>query len=174
MSSDRPGVRSLTPTWSISALATAPYEPLHKASLADLTHRTLFLVAVASARRRDCFQALSTEPSHLRFENHGVRFIPDIAFLHKNQTLLFIPGDIFIPELKTMSSIPEDKFWCPVRALKWYLKGTEKLCSASRLFIIPTTPYGAASRDTISRWLVDVISPHTQEGVRAHEVRGQA
>ena len=178
MANDRPRVRSLAPTWSISAvlaaLATAPYEPLHKASLADLTHKTLFLVAVASARRRSCLQALSTKPGHLRFENHGVRFIPDIAFLPKNQTLLFIPGDIFIPELKTMSSIPEDRFWCPVRALKWYLKRTEKLRSTSRLFIIPSTPYGAASRDTISRWLVEVISPHAQGGVRAHEVRGQA
>ena len=174
MANDRPRTRSLAPSWSISAvltkLAHAPYEPMHKSSLADLTHKTLFLVAVASARRRSCLQALSVKPGHIRFENHGVRFVPDHRFLPKNQTLDFIPGDIFIPELKTMSSIPEDKYWCPVRSLRWYLNRTENIRSSSNLFIIPSSPYGAASRDTISRWLVEVISPHAQGRVTAHEV----
>ena len=178
MANDRPRTRSLSPSWSISEvlskLARAPYEPLHRASLADLTHKTLFLVAVASARRRSCLHALSVKPGHIRFENHGVRFIPDHTFLPKNQTLDFIPGDIFIPELKTLSSIPEDKYWCPVRSLRWYLNRTEKIRSSSSLFIIPSSPFGAASRDTISRWIVEVISPHAQGRVTAHEVRGQA
>ena len=95
---------------------------------------------VFPARRRSCLQALSVKPGHIRFENHGVRFIPDHEFLPKNQTLDFVPGDIFIPELKTMSSIPEDKYWCPVRALKWYLKRTEAIKSSSRLIVLPSTP----------------------------------
>ena len=99
--------------------------------------------------------------------------MPDLLFLPKIQTLDFLPGDIFIPELKTMSSISEDKYWCPVR-LKWYLNRTEKIKSSSNLFIIPSSPFGAASRDTISHWLVEVFSPLAQGRVTAHEVRGQA
>ena len=106
MGNVRPVVRSLAPSWSI--------EPMHLSSLPDLTHKTLFLVAAASARRRSCLQALSMKPGFIRFEAHGVRLIPDPEFLPKNQTLDFVPGDIFIPEIKTMSSISEDRFWCPV------------------------------------------------------------
>ena len=43
---DRPRTRSLAPSWSISTvlfpLARAPYETMHKSSLADLTHKILF------------------------------------------------------------------------------------------------------------------------------------
>ncbi|WP_411025419.1 site-specific integrase, partial [Salmonella sp. s55004] len=77
----RPRVRLLAPSWSISAvlatLSAVPFEPLHTASLADLTHKTVFLLAVASARRRSCLHALSIKPGHMRFENQGVRCIPD-------------------------------------------------------------------------------------------------
>ena len=46
MANDRPKTRSLAPAWSISAvlshLASAPYEPMHSSSPADLTHKTFF------------------------------------------------------------------------------------------------------------------------------------
>ena len=58
-----------------------------------------------------------------------------VWFILKNHTLraVLLPEDIFIPELNTLSSISEDKYWCPV------------------------TAYSAASRDTISCWLVEVV-----------------
>ena len=131
-------------------------------------------MAVASARKRSCIQALSIKLGHMRFENQGVRFIPDHSFLPKNQTLDFIPEDIFIPELKTISSLPEDRFRCPVRALKWYLNKTKGLRTSDQLFILTREPYGPASKSTISRWIVETISPHASGPVRAHEVRGQS
>ena len=93
MSLARPVMRTLAPSWSINAVLEAlvpppPYEPMHEATLPDLTHKTLFLVAAASARRRSCLQALSMKPGHIRFEAHGVRLIPDPEFLPKNQTLV--------------------------------------------------------------------------------------
>ena len=131
-------------------------------------------MAAASARRRSCLQALSVKPGHLRFENHGVRMVPDPSFLAKTQTLTFVPGDILIPEISSASSVAEDRKWCPVRALKWYLHRTKDLRTSQRLFVLPRRPHTAASRDTISRWLTEVITPHAQGQVRAHEVRGQA
>ncbi|PIK40160.1 hypothetical protein BSL78_22988 [Apostichopus japonicus] len=180
MANRRPQIRRLAPSWGLSAvlhaLAGPPYEPMANASLAALTKKTLFLVAVASARRRSCLHALSTKQNHIRFEGHGVRMVPDPSFIAKNQTLTFLPGDIFIPEIKTMSSVAEDKRWCPVRALKWYLNKTEKLRQSTSLFIIPRPPYAAASKDTLSRWLVEIIRPFTSgtSRPRAHDVRGVA
>ena len=179
MSNSRPVVRRLAPAWGLSevlrALARPPFEPIHKSELPALTKKVLFLVAAASARRRSCLQALTVKPNHIRFENHGVRLVPDPEFLAKNQTLDFLPGDIFLPEMKTCSSVWEDRLWCPVRAIKWYLKRTEALRQSARLFILPRPPYTPASKDTISRWIVEVITPHVSGGRgRAHDVRGLA
>ena len=178
MSNSRPTLRTLAPSWSINgvlrALAREPYEPLHSCPLELLTRKVLFLIAAATARRRSCLQALSVRPGHVRFENHGVRLVPDHRFLAKNQTLTFLPGDIFIPEISSASSVPEDRKWCPVRALKWYLHRTKEVRTSDRLFVLPRRPFTAASKDTISRWLTEVITPHAQARVRAHQVRGMA
>ncbi|PIK41932.1 hypothetical protein BSL78_21219 [Apostichopus japonicus] len=181
MANRRPRIRRLAPSWSLSAalqtLTKPPYEPMASASLASLTKKTLFLIALASARRRSCLHALSTKQNHIRFENHGVRMVPDPAFLAKNQVLSFLPGDIFIPEIKSLSSIAEDKLWCPVRALKWYLNKTQHLRgTTTTLFILPRAPYSAASKDTISRWLAEIIRPFTTGTItpRAHDIRGVA
>ncbi|KAJ8034258.1 hypothetical protein HOLleu_21019 [Holothuria leucospilota] len=178
MSNSRPALKLLVPSCSINgvlqALAQKPYEPLHLCPLELLTRKVLFLVAAASARRRSCLQALSVRPGHVRFENHGVRLIPDHQFLARNQTLTFLPGDIFIPEISSASSVPEDRKWCPVRALKWYLHRTKEVRASDRLFVLPRRPFTAASKDTISRWLTEVITPHAGGKVRAHQVRGMA
>lgn len=179
MGNSRPPKKKLCPAWSINdilhSLTKPPYEPIHDSRLPDLTKKTLFLIAASSARRRSCLHALTTKPGHIRFEAHGVRLIPDIDFVPKNQTLDFIPGDLFLPEITTISSEREDRKWCPVRSLKWYLKRTKHLRHSERLFVLPRHPYSAASKDTISKWLVQMIMPCTHDQpVRAHDIRGQA
>ena len=76
----RPPSKTLLPAWSLPAvlkvLASAPFEPLHKASLRLLTLKTAFLVAIASSHRVSSLQALCVDPGHLRWEASGVRLIP--------------------------------------------------------------------------------------------------
>ncbi|PIK33469.1 hypothetical protein BSL78_27421 [Apostichopus japonicus] len=176
----RPPRRRLAPSWALhevlTTLAGSPYEPLHNAPLDKLTHKTLFLIAAASARRRSCLHALTLQRGFTRFEPGGVRLLPDPHFLPKNQSVTFTPNEIFLPSLSQASSIAEDKRWCPVRALKWYIERTKQLRTSDRLFILPRSPYTPASKDTISRWMADLIRAHTQPGepVRAHDVRGHA
>ena len=157
----RPPCRSLVPAWSLPTvlrrLAEAPFEPIHKASLFHLTIKTVFLVAIASGQRRSSLQALSIEPGHLRWETTGVRLIPKASFIAKNQTASSGSVEIFLPSLSSLSSVEEDKVWCPVRALKWYLDRTKSLRSSSDLFVTSTAPHRAASKDTVSRWLVECI-----------------
>ena len=70
----------------------------------------------------------------------------------------------------------EDKVWCPVKTLKWYLNRTKSLRSTSDLFVTTTAPHRAASKDTVSRWLVECIKLAgevvLQAGpIRAHDTR---
>ena len=176
----RPPCRSLVPSWSLPTvlrcLAVAPFEPLHKASLINLTIKTVFLIAIASGQRRSSLQALSMEPCHLRWENSGVRLIPKASFIAKNQTASSGPIEIFLPSLDSFSSVVEDKVWCPNRSLKWYLSRTKSLRSSSDLFVTTTAPHRAASKDTVSRWLVECIKlagdDVLQVGpIRAHDTR---
>ena len=111
---------------------------------------------------------MSVKQGHIRFENDGVRLVPDPAFLAENQTLDFLPHPIFLPKIETFSSIAEDRAWCPVRALRLYIKATQSFRGHhTRLFLSINKPHSPISSDTFSRWLVEVIkldsSPMGQE-----------
>ena len=138
---------------------------MHNATLDLLSHKTFFLIASASGRRRSCLHALTVKPGFL-----------DPQFLAKNQSATFTPQEIFLPALDTISSVQEDKRWCPVRALKWYVERTRAFRTSDRLFILPRRPHSPASKDIISSWIVDLIRPHLQqdERARAHDIRGHA
>ena len=176
----RPRTRRLAPAWSISevlvALARAPFEPMSTISLHNLTRKTAFLIAAASARRRGTIHALTVKEGFLRFDPSGVTLLPDPSFLAKNQTMSFTPEPIHIDKMSRASSIAEDKFWCPVRALKWYLDRTRRLRSSQQLFVQSKRPHAGVTRATISRWIADLIKEVVAdpEGIRAHDVRGQA
>ena len=181
----RPTLRALVPVWSLTSvletLASAPFEPLHSCSLKFLTLKTVFLVSLASGRRRSAIQALSASRGHLNFLPHSVRLIPEPAFLAKNQTVDFLPHPIFIPKISSFSSVREDKVWCPIRALSWYVERTKAFRTPSKmaLFLKHRAPHDRASASTISRWIVEAISANPQSLTgpgtpRAHDVRGVA
>ena len=180
MFNKRPPRKCLAPSWSINDVLTTlslpPYEPMHNTTLELLTHKTLFLIAAASARRRSELHALTTKKGFIRFSQAGVFLIPDPSFLTKNETVSFSPGEIYLPNISSLSSIHEDKRVCPVRALKWYLERTKSIRSSDRLFLIPRSPFNPASKDTLSRWIVNLISPHASndESIHAHQLRAHA
>ena len=158
---ERPPVQRLLPPWSLTevlkVLAKPPFEPLSKASLKHLTMKTVFLLAIASGRRRSAIHALSSAEGHIRWEPSGVRLLPKPGFVAKNQDALSGGLDIVLRAISEVSSVAEDKVWCPVRALKYYVRETEELRHDSQLFIITREPFNPASKSTISRWIVDTI-----------------
>ena len=179
----RPTVRTLHPPWNLTAileaLAKPPFEPLGQASLRHVTLKAVFLVAAATARRRGALQALSVAEGHMRFKNEGVRLVPDPRFLTKTQCLEFLPDPIFLPKISSFSGVTEDRLWCPVRALRLYMKRVQPLRgSSTRLWLSLNQPHAPVSADTISRWLVEVIrldtSLSSSSTVRAHQIRGMA
>ena len=178
----RPQNRRLTPSWSLpkvlEALAQPPYEPLSEASLHHLSIKTAFLLAIASGQRRSTLHALSVAPGHLRWEREGVRLIPNSTFIAKNQSESSGTVEIVLKSLKEFSSIVEDKVWCPVRALKWYVDKTRGIRNDhDQLFLISRQPFSPASRETISRWIVEAIRAAGSEALlsedppKAHDTR---
>lgn len=180
MFNKRPPRRRLAPSWSInevlSSFSSSPYEPIQNSPLDALTKKTIFLVAAASSRRRSEIHALSVKPGFIRFTPDGVHLLPNPSFLAKNQSESFSPDHIFLPSMSTTSSVREDRFICPVRALKWYIEKTKSIRKSDALFLIPRSPYTPASKDTISRWLVEIIAPFAapDDSPKAHDVRAHA
>ena len=143
---ERPPTRKLVPSWDLgsvlSSLSRSPFEPASDSSLHNLTIKTAFLLAVATARRRSELHALTLEPGHIRWEPGGVRLIPHLQFLTKNQSINFSPPDIFVPSLTAFSSVAEDKWWCPVRSLKYYIARTQPMRGdVKQLFITTIQPH---------------------------------
>ena len=176
---ERPPSRKLVPSWDLAqvlkVLAEPPYEPLANAPLLDLSVKTVFLLATATARRRSELHALSVEPGHIRWEPSGVRLVPRQGFLTKNQSPSFLPPPIFVPDLKSFSSVPQDKLWCPVRALKWYLAQTKPLRGdTTQLFISTNKPHKAVSADSISRWIVTAIQASIKDWPKVPDIRVNA
>ena len=169
-------------------LKTTPYEPLNEASDKNVTLKTVFLLALATAKRISEIHGLSYIISHsLNWQK--VYLSLDPAFVAKTQ----VPGranteprPIEIPALtQVLDQGEEDLLLCPVRALKRYLKITRKARpECSRLFVSSHKKVKKPiSKNTISYWIRNVISDaykrsHERDAeevkVKAHEVRAIA
>ncbi len=84
----RPTTMSTVPKWDLAFvlrhLTGPPYEPLHLATLKDLTYKTVFLLGLASAKRIGELHALTNEISHTEnWTSMSIRFDP--TFLAKTQ-----------------------------------------------------------------------------------------
>ena len=126
-----PVQRPLTPKWDLSwvlvCLQEVPYEPLHKASKLHIVIKSVFLLALATAKRCSEIHALAMDGNHLRFYqwDGSVSLIVQTGFLAKNQHPSICHDPIVIPNLaQTCKREHLNTLLCPVKALKFYLKMT--------------------------------------------------
>ena len=183
----RPVTRSLAPKWDLAcvlwSLNKAPYEPLAQASLQFLTWKTVFLLAMASAKRRSELHAFSVEDRHLRFDSSdgSVTLLCQPGFLAKTQLPSTAPKPIKIPSLsRTCGENDNDRLLCPVRALKFYLNRVKPSRGRRKRLFLPLKGGGDVSAASISRWVSSTVkkaysSLSSRElslfKIRAHEVR---
>ena len=111
------------PSWDLSlvlrSLMRAPYEPIRLASLRDVTLKTAFLLALASARRVSELHGLSAGVRHSKgWSSVTLSLAPD--FLAKTQ----LPCDESLSEF-TIPTLAEfvgdsegDRLLCPVQAIR--------------------------------------------------------
>ena len=132
------------------------------AQLKYLTYKTVFLVAVSTARRSSELGALSIDESRFLVRPHGIEvgYVP--GFVPKNARMNYAGRTIVIPKFEDAASCEEERLLCPVRAVKCYKKRMDLLRKEGekRLFVT----YGSgekqasgASKKTIARWITDTI-----------------
>lgn len=180
----RPRTRS--PSWNIDvvlkALTRSPFEPLKQASIRDLTKKTLFLTALATAKRVGELQAVSYAFA-LQGTDIILRYLPE--FIAKTETDTNpIPREFRLRGLSTLvEREDEEHLLCPVRALKWYHKRTQADSRPRQLFLSVKDSSRPMSKRAISFFLRETIQqahascPNdlcTLLKVRAHDIRGIA
>ena len=160
----RPVQRSLFPKWDLAcvlnSLCKEPYEPLNKASMLHLTQKTVFLLTLATAGRISEIHAFSVDSEHLRFNvsDGSVSLRTQSGFIAKNQLPSVCPAEILIPNLaKTLKEKVFNRFLCPVRALKMYIKKTESLRKVRKRLFLPIKGNHDISKGSISGWISSVI-----------------
>ena len=182
MDLEKPAVSRVVPHWDLAlvldSLKKSPFEPLSSCSLKCLTQKTVFLIALASDRRRSEIHAFSAAPGSVKFSADfsavELHFFP--GFLAKNQLPSVAGVPIEIPALvgSNMNSV-----LCPVRALRIYMRRTSFFRrNRKRLFISYIKAYDKEiCASTISRWIVDTVrfsyedSGSSSGKICAHELR---
>ena len=177
------------PSWDLSlvlaALEAFPFEPLESADLKYLSLKTVFLIALSSVKRVGDLHALSVSPACLEFGPNDSKVIlrPRHGYIPKAIGTLFRAQVISLSALPASDSGDSDNLLCPVRALRVYITRSAAFRRSKQLFVSfgGRTKGLAASKQSLSRWIVDAIaaayaSKHLQcpLDIRAHSTRGMA
>ena len=191
---DRPKGRRGVPAWNLSLvshqLTKAPFEPLRKASLKHLTFKTVFLLALASGKRRSEIHAWLNKNIRHQADWSKVSLYPSPSFLAKNHLAKEGPecvAPVVIPALAPTldKSLKEDRSLCPVRALRYYLDKTQDLRMGKELVFVSFKQgfNKDISPATISSWIKQTVvlcydlsdqDSLTLHQVKAHDVRAFA
>ena len=162
------------PAWDISlvlqSLTGAPYEPLRTCEERFLAQKTLFLLALASAKRIGELHALSYRVSHTR-DWGEVSFAFVTGFVAKTQDPSSLAPrfeGFSVPALPNARKNRNGRLLCPVRAVKVYLDRTAShRPRCERLFVTAGRSKKEIAKTTVSFWLRKTIS-------RAYELSGTA
>ena len=191
---DRPVKDRGVPSWDLSlvllALTKPPFEPLKDAPLKLLTFKTVFLMTLASGRRRGEVHAWTFKSLKHKTGWKEVTVAPSSVFLSKNQLASDGPNvvqPVVIPALKPIldSSLSQDMTLCPVRSLRYYVDKTKDLRDGKHLLFVSFKNgfSGDIQRATISSWIKQTVILAYQESdletqklskVKAHDVRSMA
>lgn len=88
-----------------------PFEPIAQVTLKELTVKTLFFVAITSARRLSKIGALSANPNLCVFHKDWVVLHPNPSFILKINTLFHREQGIILPSFCSQQQLAEEKKW---------------------------------------------------------------
>ena len=153
------------PAWDVSlvlqSLTGAPYEPLRTCEERFLAQKTLFLLALASAKRIGELHALSYRVSHTR-DWGEVSFAFVTGFVAKTQDPSSLAPrfeGFTVPALPNARKNRNGRLLCPVRAVKVYLDRTASHCPrCERLFVTAGRSKKEIAKTTVFFWLRKTIS----------------
>ena len=162
----------------------APYEPLRTCEEHFLAQKTLFLLALASAKRTGALHALSYRVSHTRgWGEVSFSFVSGFVAKTQDPSSLAPRFEGFsVPALPNARNNRNGRL-CPVRAVRRYLDHTAAhRPRCERLFVTAGHSKKEISKTTVSFWLRKTISRAYQlsgteqlvPAPRARETRGIA
>jgi integrase len=172
----------------LKVLSGSPFEPLRQATKKNRTFKTVFLVALATARRRSEIHAFTIDKIAYAENGTSVTIHTDPNFLSKTSVPSRGTGfpPVIIPALPDGSlEDASEKTLCPVRAIKIYTEIVEKERKGRRKLFIShdsrhTTEIATA---TVSSWIRQAVclcyqlsNNHIRNefNITAHSVRGWA
>ena len=146
----RPSLPRYKDIWDVSVvlnyLKTLP--PPEESNLKEITHKTVMLVTLLSCQRCQTVHALTI--SGMRITNDAVHF--EIATLLKTSKPGKHQGHLDV------KSFPVDQRLCVVTCLRQYVKLTEPVrAGQDPLWTTYSKPLKPVSRDTVSRWIKNVL-----------------
>ena len=176
------------PAWDVSLvlqrLTGAPYEPLRTCEERFLAQKTLFLLALASAKRIGELHALSYRVSHSRgWGKVSFSFVPGFVANTQDPSSLAPRLEGFtVPALPNARNNRNGRLLCPVRAVMCYLDRTAAHRPCCERLFVTAGRSKKISKTTVSFWLRKLISrayqlSGTEQAVpapRARETRGIA
>ncbi|KAI2653718.1 Fumarate hydratase class II [Labeo rohita] len=167
-----------------SSTTPCPYEPIENQFLAI---KTVLLLALTSLKQVGDLQALSVAPSYLDFAPGMAKAflypragsVPKVPTVAPQPVVLqaFCPPPFREPDQQKLNCM------CPVQALDAYVHRAALWCKADQLLVCYGPPKRGlpASKQTLSRWIVDAISTAYESsnlpsplGVKAHSTRAMA
>ncbi|MES9990710.1 MAG: hypothetical protein ABW098_02080 [Candidatus Thiodiazotropha sp.] len=122
--------------------------------------KTVFLVAMATARRVSEIQALSMDLGYLKFSQSdgSVSLRTQPGLLAKNQIPSVCPEAILVPNLaRAVKRNNFNRLLCPVRALKHYLKVTEPIWKNRKRLFLPLKGNHDITTGSMSGWIAYTI-----------------
>lgn len=186
LSNPRPVVK--VPAWDLflvlEALRSPPFEPLASIDFKFLTLKTVFLVALATARRSSELHGLSGKSSDISFNPDGsisLAYLPE--FRAKCQDPESASPKVIVRPLSDMVDYEEDLRNCPVRALRRYLSVSKpRRKNYFRRLFIPLLRSGSkdVAKTTVARWISTTVKTaynlkaKSISKARAHETRAWA
>ena len=103
LSNMRPPLKKPVPQWSLQTvlhcLTRHPFELMASCDLKLLSFKTLFLVAITSARRASELAALRADSPYLQFFKDKVVLHPDVSFLPKVVSEFHVNQPLILPTL---------------------------------------------------------------------------
>ena len=162
------------PAWDVSLVLQSrtgvPYEPLRTCEERFLAQKTLFLLALASAKRIGELHALSYRVSHTRgWGEVSFSFVTGFVAKTQDPSSLALRFEGFsVPALPNARNNRNGRLLCPVRAVKVYLDSTAPhRPRCERFFVTAGRSKKEIAKTTVSFWLRKTIS-------RAYELSGTA
>ena len=143
---ERPVQRRIMPKWDLHLVLLSLMRPPFTSQSEDdgessddviplkwRTLKCLFLLALASARRRSYLHALSIAPGRCVFARGNtqrqlvVSLLPEPGFLAKNQLPTQAPEWITVPGIAHLNPTEPERMLCPVRQLKLYIRDSKSI-----------------------------------------------